>query len=345
MSYTRPYHETVSTTVSISYPKSENGGTISKEVRIPVDINIFVDTQPFDASVHNVNTSVDLLTGAVVATEAAEIASRHRNSKKVADTILDGFFSYIRSEISQQVAELSQNIDAHLMHLKELMNSCLRKKAQMEGDYQRISNRYSKIFEDLNQELSNRIYELDKPAFVFKKETDNQKIRSVENDLVTTITIFGFESSELHTRICASVAKKRALDTLMQAKHFLLKQKRLNYTIQHSMLNEDRCTPIFVPVCFIETKNDKNQLDKFIYCPQDIPVFQQNTLKNEMESRFTTPSVKWAKADKETVGNLNLYFNSAVNSGVQVSDQHAVRVRDMIRRIAGIDSINVIKNN
>lgn len=343
MSYTRHYRETVSTTVSISYPKSENGGTVSKTVNIPVDVNIHVDTQPFDASVHQVNTSVDLLTGAVVATEAAEIISREKNSKKVANTILDGFFSYIRSEISQQVAELSQSIDAHFMHLQELMHSCLKKKAQMEGDYQRISSRYTKVFEDLNQELSNRIYELDKPAFMFKRETDSHKIRSVENDLVSTIAIFGFESSELQTRISASVAKKRAVDTLMQARLYLMQQKRLNYTIQHSMLNEEYSSTVYIPVCYMETRNDKEQIDQKIYYSSGIPVFNQDKMKNDMVSRFASKTVTWTKVDNDTSGNLGLYFTSVLNAGIQSNDMHSSRVIEMIRRIADIDKIYVIK--
>ena len=190
MSYSRSYSETVykvvSDTVSYDYPASEKGGRgsvyVEIEAQIPVDVNIFVDTSSFDRSVEHCGNNVDLLTGAVVATEVAEIASIKENSERVADTIIGGFFSYIRSEISQQIAELTQNIDAQLMHLKELMQSCRSKKNQMEGDFNRISGRYVKIFEDLNNELSNRIFELDKPTFVFKKETDNQKIRTSDNE-------------------------------------------------------------------------------------------------------------------------------------------------------------------
>lgn len=187
MSYTRTYRERIavhySGTVSYNYPASQNGGSgtahYSGTEYEDVNVSIEVDTEPFDNSVEHCNTNVNLLTGAVVATEAAQIVSIDKNSKKVAETIITGFFGYIRSEISQQIAELSQNIDAQLMHLKELAQSCLAKKKQMEGDFTRISSRYIKIFDDLNNELSNRIYELDKPTFVFKKELDNQSIRTI----------------------------------------------------------------------------------------------------------------------------------------------------------------------
>ncbi|MEY5040742.1 MAG: hypothetical protein RLZZ414_270 [Bacteroidota bacterium] len=225
MSYSRKYKETItvrgSKTINVSYPKSENGGSKSVTVdyieNVPVDVNIYVDTDPFDDSVESCNNNVNLLTGAVVATETAQVVSINKNSKKVANTIVNGFFDYIRSEISQQISELTQGIDSQLMHLKELSKAVLDKKRQMEGDFSRISSRYIKTFEDLNNELSNRIFELDKPTFVFKKELDNQNIRSTNNDLVNTVVVFGKEGSDLQTKISTSIAKKRALDTLNKA--------------------------------------------------------------------------------------------------------------------------------
>lgn len=350
MSYTRKYHETItvrgSKSKTVSYPKSDSGGSMTVTVdyveNVPVDVNINVDTVPFDNSVENCNTNVNLLTGAVVATEAAQIVSIDKNSKKVASTIISGFFGYIRSEISQQVAELSQNIDAQLMHLKELAQSCLAKKKQMEGDYVRISSRYVKIFDDLNNELSNRVYELDKPTFVFKKETDSQKKRTSENDMVNTATIFGGESGNLHTKISTSIAKKRALDTLNQAKVFLWQQKKLNNTIQQCMLNENTDNQKFSPVCFIETSNEKNQIGKNLFTPTFLTALQENTRKSELIERFSETTNSWNVIPKEYNDSLNLYFNSELNKSYSSADQHGVRVKEMIQKIANLGSMKVI---
>ena len=176
MSYSRSYSETItlsgSETKTVSYPASENGGSTTVTVYyteyVPVDVNIHVDTDPFEAGVAKCNSRVNLLTTTVVATEVAQIASIASNAKKVGSAVVEGFFKTIRSEISQQIMELSQKIDSHLIHLRELAKSCAARQKQMETDYNRISTRYSKIFNDLNNELSNRIYELNKPAFSFK---------------------------------------------------------------------------------------------------------------------------------------------------------------------------------
>lgn len=350
MSYTRSYHDTVTgriqKTVYVDYPADQNRGsvpyTIDEEIDIPIDVFIDVDTAPFDRSVDHCSNNVNLLTGAVVATEVAEIASINKNSKKVANTIIGGFFGYIRSEISQQVAELTQNIDAQMMHLKELMQSCRSKKKQMEGDYHRISGRYVKIFEDLNNELSNRIFELDKPAFVFKKETDNQKMRTSDNDLVNTVSIFGSDSSDLQSKIGVSIAKKRALDTLNKAKVFLWQQKILGSTIQKSMLNESISSSIFSPVCFLETNNTSDQIDKSVFVTDYLSALNENSQKNELVEQFSSNAINWGKLEQDDQKNIGLYFNDELNSKSSANDQHSVRVREMIQKIAKIDSINAI---
>lgn len=350
MSYSRKYKERIavpySGTVRYSYPASEKGGSGTAHYNgtayEDVNINIEVDTRPFDSSVRDCNTNVNLLTGAVVATEAAQIISIDKNAKKVGKTIVDGFFGYIRSEISQQIAELTQGIDSQLMHLRELSKAVVDKKRQMEGDFLRISSRYIKTFDDLNNELSNRIFELDKPTFVFKRELDHHSIRTTNNDLVNTVAIFGKEGSELQSKISASIAKKRALDTLNKAKVFLWQQKKLNNTVQQSMLNENTEASQYSPVCFVETKADKNQITKGLHAPSFVSTFQENQTKNQLIEQFAESTNSWSAITKEYSDNLKLYFNSELNKSFTSADQHSVRVKEMIQKIANLGSIQTI---
>lgn len=349
MSYTRSYREIItvsgSKTVSVSYPASQNGGTTSATVyyteEVPVNVNIDVDTVPFDDSVAHCNNNVNILTGAVVATEAAQLVSIDQNSKKVGETIITGFFGYIRSEISQQVAELVQSIDAHLMHLKSLSEECLTKKKQMESDFLRISSRYIKIFDDLNHELSNRVYELDRPAFVFKKELDCQGKRTSENDLVNIVGIFGKESGELQSKISASIAKKRAFDTINKAKTFLWQQKKLNNTVQNCMLNEIAETTHFVPVCFFETKAG-DKIGKGLFAPLYIADLQDVSMRDGLIVQFSEKRDAWNIIPNEYHDKLRIYFNSELNKSYTSGDQHSVRVKEMIQKIANLSSINII---
>lgn len=350
MSYSRKYSERIavpySGSVRYSYPASEKGGTgtaqYSGTAYEDVNVNIEVDTIEFDNSVDNCNTNVNLLTGAVVATEAAQIISINNNAKKIGKTIVDGFFGYIRSEISQQIAELTKGMDSQLMHLRELSKSVTDKKKQMEVDFLRISSRYIKIFDDLNNELSNRIFELDKPTFVFKKELDKQSIRTTNNELVNTVAIFGKEGSELQSNISVSIAKKRALDTLSQAKIFLWQQKKLNNTIQQCMLNENTESYQYSPICFIETTVDKSQLVKDLYTPSFLSTLQGTRIKNELIEQFNQATNSWNVISKDYSEKLKIYFNSEVNSTYTTADQHSVRVKEMIQKMANLGSIQTI---
>ena len=350
MSYTKRYSRTVSKTVtksvSYSYPASQNGGsgsvTATMVADIPVDIDITVDTSYFDRSVQNCNTNIDILTGAVVATEAAEIVSKEKNSKKVANAIIGGFFGYIRSELSQQVAELAQNIDAQLLHLKELANSCLAKKKQMETDYNRITSRYLKIFVDLDSELTNRIYELDRPTFEFMKETDGQKLRRAEGDLVNTVAVFGADNSVLHSKISTSFAKKRALDTINQAKLFLWEQKKMNATIQQSMLNKGDTGSIYAYACFIETNSVDNKIDQNVYYSKNISIGDENNIDKELVELFSSESVAWDKIIQEKKDKINMYFIAELNNNLPDNDPHSVRVREMIQKMVDYSAINTI---
>jgi hypothetical protein len=350
MSYSRKYSERIavsySGSVRYTYPASEKGGSgtahYSGTSYEDVNVNIEVDTIAFDNSVENCNTNVNLLTGAVIATEAAQILSIDKNAKKIGKTIVDGFFGFIRSEISQQIVELTQGMNSQLMHLRELSKAVEDKKRQMEGDFLRISSRYFKTFDDLNNELSNRIFELDKPTFIFKKELDNQNIRTTNNDLVNIVAIFGKESSELQSKISASIAKKRALDTLAKAKVFLWQQKKLNNTIHQSMLNESTESPQYSPILFMETKAEKSQKSIGLLSPSFVSALQENQTKNELIEQFNQSKNSWNKISKDYADDLKLYFNSELNKSYPSADQHSVRVKEMILRMATFSSIQTI---
>ncbi|MDD2285540.1 MAG: hypothetical protein EOL98_10060 [Negativicutes bacterium] len=332
MSYRRSYRERIavrySGSVNYSYPASQNGGSGS----VPYsgveyeDVNVYidVDTEPFDNSIEHCNNNVKLLTGAVVATESAQLVSIDRNAKKVGKTIIDGFFKTIRSEISQQIVELSQKIDAHLLHLHELAKNCVSKKKQMENDYNRLTSRYQKIFEDLNNELSNRIHELDRTVFTLKKDSDAHANRTSKNDLVSTVAVGGSEGSILQAKIYASVAKKSALDTINQSRVFLWKQKKTENTIAHCMLNETFSSKKYIPICYLETVCEKDQINRSVFQPEYITPDISKIVIEKMRNQNNIDR------DHEKNDQIHRYFNSEVNKAYATDNPHNNRVKERI---------------
>jgi hypothetical protein len=340
MSYRRSFHKRIAVYYSgrVNYPASEHGGSVSYSGTEyeDVQVNIDVETTPFDNSVASCNNTVNVLTGAVVATEAAQIASIDSNAKKVGSTIVEGFFKTIRSEISQQIAELSSRLDATLAHLHGMAKRCVEKQTQMQDDYQRISSRYLKMFDDLNNELSNRIYELDKPAFVFKNQSDKQAEHTLSGGLASMVAISGAESGDLQARISASIAKKRALDTIRKANTFLVKQKRLNDTINQTVLNESVEAIRYSPVCFIETQNEESRIGKNLYQADFLPKMQAN----EIISDFQTKT--WGGVSQESTNQIGRYFNAEVNNRYSSAGTHANRVRENIIKLLNFNQIKSV---
>lgn len=332
MSYSRSVSKTIHIhySGSVSYPASEHGGTISYSGTASelVTVNVEVETDAFDHSVAGCNKSINALTGAVVATESAQVASISNNAERVGQTIIRGFFKTISSELSQQIMELSTKLESLVLTLRHFAERCAAKQQQMEVDYNRIASRYIKIFNDLNKELENRVYELDRPTFTFKRSSDAQTLRSTASDLVGTAAISSGESGLLQAQISASITKKRALDTINAANDFLAQQKYLENTITRSMVDESIDATIYVPVAFIETESENGYVERETYHTELLPTMDSEYLTSQFNDK------RWRDMDREDKERVNQYLMSEVNRAYVDKDAHTGRIREMIMRLA-----------
>jgi hypothetical protein len=342
MGFSRSYKEVVSQTISVAYEASGKGGTKTVKVDIPVEINLHFDTEPFSESVKECEDTVIRLTEAVNATEAIEVKTRQDNSFRVADSIINGFFGYIRSEISQQLSEIAQAAETKQIVLKELMKRCVTLREQMNRDFQRISDRYLKIFQDLNKELSYRIFELNKAIFKYESETNNHKVRVLNNDLINIIAVFGIDCCNLLSRISSSVTKKRAYDTITKAKFFILHQKRFNRTIQESLINEESSGEVYSPVCFLETSSYSNQFERKLYAPEGLGRDNGDIIWSDLIERISSSGSKWKKIDEDEADILKGYFYKELERRERPMDQNSERLKEMVKKIAQFDSIYVM---
>ena len=330
MSYSRTYRQRIAIHYSgyVSYPASESGGSqyYSGTAYEDVEVDINVDTNPFDREIRGCNQTVGGLTGAIVATKTAQIAAIHESSRRVGKTIVKGFFDTVRSEISQQIMELSTKVDSTLIHLKTMADRCKEKQTQMQNDYGRITSRYLKTFEDLNHELENRIFELCRQAFIFKRTTDERTLGTVCSDIASTAAVSGLEQSRLEAQIASSLTKRRALDTILQANQFLTKQKRSEYVLNHSAIDEAAEGSIYLPICYLETK-DNGVTNRKAYKPDMLEHVSNKTLVEEIGQS----EVKNELADTPQI--LEDHFNQQVSSTFKGNDEHSKRVMDYVTKL------------
>ena len=124
-----------------------------------------VDTAPMASEIHNVSKHVDATTAAVVAMKTAVIDAEQEAADHVCDNVNRGFFSLMHSQISQKIAQYTSTVEAKLMEMAQYAAALKGIQTRMQGDYNMISGRYTKLFRSINNNLQSRIAELDKPVF------------------------------------------------------------------------------------------------------------------------------------------------------------------------------------
>lgn len=330
-----PLLKSYNETLKVSYPASKNGGTMNQTVRI----DVFLKNEEFNTSVDHCNQSVNLLTGSIVATEAAQVEIIEENSQKIASSLVRGIFGYIHSEISQQIAELSQSVDAQILHLRELGQACLGKRSQMESDFKRIASRYVKIFQDLNTELHNRIYELDKPTFLFKHQLDHLQQRSFENDLVNTITVFGKENTTLISSISTSIAKKTVLDSIHNAQAYLFGQKQLKQTLSQNMHIAQENVVYYLPVCIIHKRVQGNPYQTEAFSASVFSKHAYGNMNDSILRMISGKPIKEYSFTKEEQSIMMRTFDGKVIGTYPQQDAHSDRVKAIIYSMAKKDNI------
>ena len=124
-----------------------------------------VDTAPMAAELQSVSNHVKGTTAAVVTMQTAVIAAENKGANKVCSNVNRGFFTLMRSQISQKIANKQSRVEALIMQLGQQKRQLLSIKTNMEREYGRIAERYLKIFTSVNKELESRIRQIDQPVF------------------------------------------------------------------------------------------------------------------------------------------------------------------------------------
>lgn len=314
MSYRRTYTRYVPYSGSVSYPASEHGGSISYSGSEPVYITIDVDTYSFDASVDKCNDAIGGLATAVVATEAAQVESKRKASSKIAASIVKGFFEYVSADLSQKMKELSSKCESLFVALIGHKDSCLAKTTQMEGDYHRISKRYSKIFDDLDRETISRIEILDKPTFQFA-DTAQKVIDMNSNTKLLGITaVSANENIQLETILSCSHVKQQANILLDKANNYLQGTYRLANSVRDMLSDSGDSENILLPVMYTETINGDNNKGNNIYGTGNPYLPSGSTTDSQLLSKFMAKEILWENMDSDEYDKVISYLNTNVQS-------------------------------
>lgn len=315
MSYRRSYTGYVQYSGEVSYPKSDTGGVISYSGEEPVYITIDVDTDNFDESISDCSDAVNGLNNAIVATELAQVESKRRGSMKIADSIVKGFFEYVGADISHKIKEISAKYESSFVALMGYKDNCISKSQQMQLDYNRISKRYSKVFEDFDKETISRIEMLDAQTFRFADVAQSVVNRKSSTELLGISTISANESIKLETVLSCSFIKQQANKLITKTNDYLQGTYRLSNSIRDILYDNDEEYDILAPVIFVESILDTDNKDTKIVT-SDIKYMKLNDVINaQLRSKFMSKDMEWNDIGTEDFEKISSYLNSEIQSG------------------------------
>lgn len=281
-------------------------------------IDITVDTEPMADSIHTVNGHITGTTTAVVAMQAAVIDAEKKAADHVCENVNRGFYTLIRSQISQKMAKLQSDVDSHLMQLNQQKRQLLSIRTRMEHDYQMISRRYSQLFTSINRNLEQRVYELDRPVMDFAGKDMNQ-ISNRPRSLVATVNLGQSESVAQSQHIISSNVKYRGLEVVDSIKHFLRDSLDLNILTDHILLHRSQSSPrvsISMPVLIYETRvgaGDSRASD--VYVSEGVDNRQDSDRIRSYVSA-ALPDMKWGEPTPTSPGLRHAFMQQLEKAGL-----------------------------
>jgi hypothetical protein len=315
MGYSQTFHEsiTVSGSQTVNYPKSESGGseTVHYSETVPVNVTIHVETYPFDDSVAHVNQNLDILSGSVVAMNAAQVAAIQKTAKEVSTSLINGFFGTISQELSQQLQQLDSAIKAGFGLLTEQYKAVSTQKDVMETDYNRISSRYVALFQNLDNECHKRIYALDKNAFVLS-DTLKKFLIGADTDASAKNLLCIEDESGSKSVLLTSRLKRITLGVFKTLSHYVTQEERMGSLIDSFLVDRSigEKEAVSIPVVWTESDSlEQGNREQNSY----VPDFVDETLRasiGEKTAAYCAGAPDWKPAYSGDWDAVNREFKS-----------------------------------
>ena len=312
MSYTERYSGSVHYSGSVSYPASQNGGSVSYSGNIPVNVTIHVNTEPFDGSVNRFNTSIGALGASVTAMHAAQCVAIQKTATDVSAALINGFFGTINTELSQQMQAMDSAIKAGLGLIMQQGKAVTEKKTVMEGDYNRISSRYLRLFADLDNECYKRIYALDRQSFGLSEKVLKELLSESASD-AAAMNLLGIEEvSSSKTLVFVSSLNRKALDVLKTMHDYIMQESRINALLDSFLANEqtNENIPHAIPVIWSESDMPEGNTNRECFIPEYIDQQGKQVITEKVNGYCcgVSPSA-WKAVGENEKEPLNREFN------------------------------------
>jgi hypothetical protein len=291
-----------------------------------------VETGEMASALHGVAPHVDGATAAVVAMQSAVIVAEQRAADNICENVNRGFFSLIRSQISQKMAAYRSQVVARLLELRDQSAKLTSVKNTMQRDFQMITARYTKLFQSLDAALFSRIHEVDQ-LIVDLVQKDVKRLCRRSQGLQASLPVNQLESVRSSQLIAASETKANAHSAIAAMNRFIA-DSNLQNQLTMSILGdkaEGITGPLFLPIALVEFDSLRSRQRQW---QLKVPKLPSATLVAEMDkaleqSIFTAlPQLEWKQVDTEDRERIARRFNQLVDQA-QLSERVRSQVAHM----------------
>lgn len=235
-----------------------------------------VDTNPMAETIDYVSERVNHTTTTVAAMQTAVIAQEVASTTQICTKLDVGFFNVVMGQIAQKVANERAKNQALAMELMQQQKALQNLQNRMGKDYTMIAGRYGKLFTSLNQELKNRITELDRPLI----EYCTQNIKQLENriyGLVSSVPVNQSESLAVSQNIAAARIKSNAQNLISSVTRYLVNDKEQRDRAEELQIEASRAEVYYVPLIVDEETTETRS--------EALLLKENPSLKHEMSER------------------------------------------------------------
>jgi hypothetical protein len=287
-----------------------------------------VDTKPMADEISSVSKHVNVTTGAVVAMKTAVVLAEEKAADHVCTNVNRGFYSLIRSQISQKTAKLQSEVDSHLIQLMQQKKALIAIKGRMDRDYNMIARRYMKLFNGLNTNLKQRVFELDKPTINFAvKEVD--KFSNRTKYLTATIPVSQLETLKSSQQILAANLKSKGFHVIGSMRDFLFEMNALKKLTDRILIKDGRYrenATIYIPIAIAEKSlNSKDSSVEIKLSDTLLDNYSKAEITNAAMASFS--QLNW-KDENETLTEVKSEYVKLVADA-----QNSQRVKDLAMKL------------
>lgn len=260
-----------------------------------------VETHEMAVALESVGRHVDGATAAVISMQTAVVIAERQAAKDVCVNVNRGFFTLIRSQISQKMAICRSQVDARLLELRDQALKLSSVKATMQRDFQMIAARYIKLFKSLDIALFSRIQEQDTPMMNLVTK-DLMRLTRRTQALQASVPVHQFESVTTSQQIVAAVTKADASQAIGGIARFIQESNQQGRLTQSILGSEamDENTAMLLPIGLVECDSLQTQSQQWRHFTPKMPtadLTQRIEAALELRVLPTLQQMKWQRQD------------------------------------------------